>query len=108
MNDFKLMAESFKKLMNDGKIDKIEAKKEIRIYEFLASCTKDDFCRMVDSGAFNDIIRAYLEMVIKNTDLDEENKNKVSGQLRWIFDEKQAKEVLSEYYGQKILQERPI
>lgn len=98
MNDFKLIAESYKKLMNDGKIDKLEAKKEIRIYEFLASCNKDDFCRMIDSGAFNDIIRAYLEMTVNNTDLDEESKNKITGQLRWIFDEKQAKEVLSEYY----------
>lgn len=98
MNDFKLMAESYKKLMNDGKIDKIEAQKEIRIYEFLASCNKDDFCRMIDSGVFNDIIRAYLEMTVNNTDLDEESKNKVTSQLRWIFDEKQAKEVLSEYY----------
>lgn len=98
MNDFKLMAESYKKLMNDGKIDKLEAKKEIRIYEFLASCNKDDFCRMIDSGAFNDIIRAYLEMTVNNTDLDEESKNKVTSQLRWIFDEKQSQEVLSEYY----------
>lgn len=98
MTDFELMAESYKRLMNDGKIDKIEAKKEIRIYDFLATCEMDDFCRMIDSGAFNDIIRAYLEMVIKNTDLDEESKNKITGQLRWIFDEKQTKEVLSEYY----------
>lgn len=94
MNGFKLMAESYKKLMNEGKIDKETAEKEIRIYEFLATCDIDDFCSMVDSSAFNDIIRAYLKMAVDNAGIDEKSKEKVIGQLRWIFDEKQAKEVL--------------
>lgn len=95
MNGFKLMAESYKKLMNEGKIDKETAEKEIRIYEFLATCDIDDFCSMVDSSAFNDIIRAYLKMAVDNAGIDEKSKEKVIGQLRWIFDEKQAKEVLA-------------
>ena len=95
MNGYTLMAESYKKLMNEGKIEKEVAEKEIRIYEFLATCDIDDFCRMVDSSAFNDIIRAFLKMAVTNAGIDEESKNKVIGQLRWIFDEKQAQEVLN-------------
>jgi len=49
---------------------------------------------MVDSSAFNDIIRAFVEMAVKNADIDEDSRNKVVGQLRWLFDEKMAKEVL--------------
>ena len=49
---------------------------------------------MVDSSAFNDIIRAFVEMAAKNADIDEDSRNKVVGQLRWLFDEKMAKEVL--------------
>ena len=94
MNRFLVMAESYKKLMNEGKIEKEVAEKEIRIYEFLATCDDDDKCIMVDSSAFNDIIRAFLKMAVKNADIDEEAQDKVLNQLRWIFDEKRAKEVL--------------
>lgn len=94
MNDYTLMLESYKMLMEKGKIAKEVAEKEIRIYKFLATCDNDDFCRMVDSAAFNDIIRAYLKMAVTNADIDEDSKDKVLKQLRWIFDEKTAKEVL--------------
>ena len=76
------------------KIDKETADKEIRVYDFLATCDSDDLCRMVDSSAFNDIIRAYLKMAVQSADIDEDSRNKVVGQLRWLFDEKMAKEVL--------------
>lgn len=94
MNGFKLMADSYRKLMNEGKIDKETAEKEIRVFDFLATCDNDDFCTMVDSSAFNDIIRAYLKMAVDNAGIGDKEKEKVIGQLRWIFDEKQAKEVL--------------
>lgn len=43
-------------LSGKGKIEKEVAEKEIRIFEFLATCDTDDLCRMVDSTAFNEII----------------------------------------------------
>lgn len=95
MNGFKMLSDSYKALLEQGKIDKDTAEKEIRVLDFLATCDTDDFCRMVDSSAFNDIIRGYLKLAVENADIDEESKNKVIGQLRWIFDEKTAKEVLN-------------
>ena len=95
MNGYTLMVESYKKLMEQGKIEKEVAEKEIRIYEFLATCDIDDLCSMVDSSAFNDIIRAFLKMAVDNAEIGDKEKEKVIGQLRWIFDEKQAKEVLN-------------
>ena len=93
MNGYIMMAESYKKLMNEGKIDKKTAEKEIRIYEFLATCDGDDLCRMVDSSAFNDIIRAFLKMAVESAGIGHHESEAVLDQLWWIFDEKSAKDV---------------
>ena len=42
MNGFLVMEERYKKLMEQGKIEKEVAEKEMRIYEFLATCDSDD------------------------------------------------------------------
>lgn len=94
MNGYEMMADSYGQLVKQGKIDKETADREIRVYDFLATCDSDDLCRMVDSSAFNDIIRAYLKMAVQSADIDEDAREKVVGQLRWLFDEKTAKEVL--------------
>ena len=94
MNGYEMMADSYRQLVKQGKIDKETADRGIRVYDFLATCDSDDLCRMVDSSAFNDIIRAYLKMAVQSADIDEDSRNKVVGQLRWLFDEKTAKQVL--------------
>lgn len=94
MNGYEMMADSYRQLVKQGKIDKETANREICVYDFLATCDSDDLCRMVDSSAFNDIIRAYLKMAVQSADIDEDAREKVVGQLRWLFDEKTAKEVL--------------
>lgn len=100
MNGFAMMSDSYRKLIEQGKIEKEIAEKEIRIYDFLATCTDDDFCRMIDSTAFNEIIRTFCRKAIRNAKVDEDERmieNAIMNELRWLFDEKTAKEVL-EYY----------
>ena len=94
MNGYEMMADSYRQLVKQGKIDKETADREIRVYDFLATCDSDDLCRIVDSSAFNDIIKAYLKMAVQSADIDEDAREKLVGQLRWLFDEKTAKQVL--------------
>ena len=77
MNGYEMMADSYRQLVKQGKIDKETADREIRVYDFLATCDGDDLCRMVDSSAFNDIIRAYLKMAVQSADIDEDAREKV-------------------------------
>lgn len=78
MNGYEMMADSYRQLVKQGKIDKETADREIRVYDFLATCDSDDLCRMVDSSAFNDIIRAYLKMAVQSADIDEDARERWS------------------------------
>lgn len=98
MNSYEMMSENYKILMQRGEIEKETAEKAIRVYDFLAECDTDDLCQMVDSSAFNDLIRAFLIRAITNADLSEDATLKIMEQLRWIFDSQTAKQVLDAYY----------
>ena len=93
MNGFALMADSYRNAADQGDINKMEAEAKIRIYDFLATCSQDDFYFMVDSSAFNDIIRDFLRTALQNAGADEELTGKVMNELRWLFSEKTAKEI---------------
>ena len=97
MNGYTIMADSYRKLLEQGKIDKETAEKEIRIYEFLATCDSDDICRLVDSSAFNGIIKGYIEYLIDISDLDKEIKANVKKPIHLIFDTKNAQSALNYY-----------
>ncbi len=96
MNGFALMADSYRKAADQGEINTAEAEAKIRIFDFLATCSQDDFYFRVDSSAFNDIIRDYLRTALQNAEADEEMTSKVMNELRWLFSEKTAKEVCEE------------
>ena len=97
MNGYSIMADSYRKLADEGKLGRKEAEKEARIYDFLSSCDEDDLYSLIDSSAFNDIIRGYVKIAVNNTDIDEESKKKVMNESRWMFDGKNAKSALKEY-----------
>ncbi len=98
MNGFTMTADTYKKLMEQGKINKETAEKEIRIYEFLGSCSEDDFYSLFDSSAFNEIAKSYMRLAVRELleegTLDEEQGRAVRNRFALLFDEKRAKEVL--------------
>lgn len=98
MDGFKVMAESYRKAAEEGKISKEDAEKDCRIFEFLSSCDQDDICRLYDSSAFNEITKSYMRIavneLISEGVIDEEQGKAVRNRFSLLFDEKRAKEVL--------------
>lgn len=94
MNDYEAVAGSYRKMLADGKIEKEAAEKEIRIFDFLATCDADDFCRLFNSSAFNGIFKGYLNAIIEDAGLDAETADRVKGSARYLLDTKTASEVL--------------
>lgn len=93
MNGYKAIAEQYKELLKQEKIDEQTANKEIRVYDFLAECEQADFYRMVDSGAFNDVVKAYVGKALQGAKVDKETTDRVLEELKWLFDTKQAREI---------------
>lgn len=98
MNGFKLMADCYRNAAEKGKIDKEQAEKDIRIFDFLATCDEDDFCRLFDSSAFNEIAKSYLRLavseLISEDTIDEDQGRAVRNRFSLLFSEKKASEVI--------------
>lgn len=103
MNGYTMIAKGLKQLVEQGKIKKEEVERQIEVYEFLATCNNDDLCTLVDSSAFNDIIKAYMKKAI--TTLPTKEKTKIVDNLHWLFDEYTAKEILDDYIKTKNITE---
>lgn len=99
MNGFSMMSNSYKNLIEKCVIDKCTAEKKIRIFDFLATCDEDDISSLFNSGAFNEIVRAYVDrsvnsLVTQDELLSEEQAQNVKNRLEYLFDMVTAKEIL--------------
>lgn len=97
MSGYRLFADSYRKLAEEGKISKEEAAKKGRVYDFLDSCDQEDIFNMFDSSAFNEIAKSYLRIAIKELieegKIEEEQGRAVRNRFNMLFSEKTAKEV---------------
>lgn len=97
MNGFTLAADSYRQAAKQGKIGKEEADQFCRIYDFLGACSQNDFYRLFDSSAFNEIAKDYMRLAVRELvdegTLDEDQGKAVRNRFSLLFDEKQAKEV---------------
>lgn len=105
MNGFQLMAAIIRKQIEDGTIKEEahieEARKEIRVNEFLATCDDDDLCRLFDSAAFNRFALAYLFVTVHELKeegiIDEEQADTIQARYKDQFEDFSAGQVLRAY-----------
>lgn len=94
MNGYKLMADSYRKLVASGQMTAEDAKRDIEIYDFLATCSHDDIYTMVDSSAFNEIIKKYCRTALTEAHIDDDTADKVMDAFRWLFNDASCKEIM--------------
>ncbi len=94
MNEYKLMADNYRHLIEKGKIDKDTAEKKIRIFDFLSTCDEDDIGILFNSGAFNEIMKGYLKAIIADAGVNDETASNLRESTRWVLDTKSAADVL--------------
>lgn len=94
MNGYAVIADGYRKAMEKGKLSREVAEKEIRIYDFLATCDKGDMNILVNSGAFNDYIKAYCRKAMESAEVGEKVKSNVMERFYYIFDEYDASSVV--------------
>ena len=96
MNGYIMQAETYKILAERGQIPKEEADRKRTVYAFLGTIEESQRYDLFDSSAFNDIVKAYVKLALKNTEIDEEKTEEIMQELRWLFDTKSSKEVLEQ------------
>ena len=98
MNGFKIMADGYRKAVSEGKINKDQADKNIRVLDFLGSCDQDDIYKLFDSSAFNEITKSYMNLavyeLINEAVIKEKQGEAVRSRFSRLFDEKGAREVV--------------
>ena len=97
MNGYELLAASYRKMAEEGKISKEKAEKDCRVFDFLATCDLEDKFTMFDSSAFNEIVKSYMRLavnrLVEKGTIEEEQGTAVRNEFAFLFDEKTAKEV---------------
>lgn len=66
----------------------------IKIFGFLGELTEDEFYKLFDSGAFNDILKAYCEIAAKKIGLTETQIDDLTNELNNAMDIMTAKAAL--------------
>ena len=81
MNGFKIIADSYRKLIETNQIDKEDAKSYIKVYDFLSTCNNKEKEILFTSSAFNDMIKE----LINKLNLEDALKQNIINQLYNIW-----------------------
>jgi len=98
-NGFAMMADTYRQRASEGLISVPDAEKKCKAFDFLKDCDKEDICNLFDSSAFNEIAKSYLRLAVKELiaegKLNEDQGKAVRSRFSLLFDEKNAKDVLT-------------
>ncbi len=100
MNGYKMLADSYRALLNDATTNQDNIRTHITALDFLAKCDKATIYALFDSSAFNDIVKGYVSMVADNAEeLTDEQKSHLKYHVESLFDMVSARQAEDYYYS---------
>lgn len=98
MNGYKMSADSYRILKKRD--PKADVDSNIKVLDFLATCTQEDIYNLFNSSAFNHICLGYVEMALNDfKELDDDTKGRIINHVRYMFDTEGAKQA-EKYYNE--------
>lgn len=99
--DYKAQADIYRQYLDTHKDScngavKETLERDIRIYDFLATCSQKDTQALIDTGVYNPYIMAYCRMAARDAGLDEQQKEALVEALRWLLDTRTSAEIDAE------------
>ena len=99
MNGYQMTADSYRTLLErEQNIDRASIERKIKALDFLATCTKEERLELFNSSAFNDVVKGYLKMACNNMELEDETRQGLLNELRYLFDTVTADQA-EDYYS---------
>ena len=100
MNGYKMLADSYRALLNDATTNQDNIRTHITALDFLAKCDKATIYALFDSSAFNDIVKGYVAMIADNEkDLTDEQKSHVKCHIESLFNMVSAEQAEAYHYN---------
>ena len=99
MNGYQMIADSYRTLSEREKdIDRASIESKIKALDFLATATEEERLELFNSSAFNDVVKGYMEMAVDNMELEDEVRQGLLNELRYLFDTVTADQA-KDYYN---------
>lgn len=85
MNDYKMTADAYRQAKKQD--PRLDLDSNIKVLDFLATCTKEDIYNLFNSAAFNNICMGYVKAALNDfKDLDDDTKDRIINHVRYKFD----------------------
>nr|DAK79282.1 MAG TPA: hypothetical protein [Caudoviricetes sp.] len=85
MNGYKISADAYREFKKRD--PKIDVDSNIKVLDFLATCTQEDICNLFNSSAFNNICMGYVKIALNDfKELGEDMKDRITNHVRYKFD----------------------
>lgn len=96
MNGYEFTIAGYKQVLESNRedIDREYIKAHIKALEPFAERTEQEIIKMFDTGAFNEVLKAYCRKAMENSGIDSEKISEVMGEIKWLLDTVKAEEII--------------